>query len=103
MVVIVVALTAISSYVVPSVELNTSIRVLRFPFMFAAALTGFFGIVIGFLILSIHLCNLSSLKSPYLSPIVPFEPKKMFQILFRELHTKSVAQPSSFDPKGKKL
>jgi len=102
MVVIVVALTAISSYVVPSVELNTSVRVLRFPFMFAASLLGFFGIVIGFLLLGIHLCNLSSLKSPYFFPIVPLEPKKIGQILFRGKHTKSDAQPSSFNPKGRK-
>ncbi|WP_150283778.1 spore germination protein [Rummeliibacillus sp. TYF-LIM-RU47] len=103
MVVIVVALTAISSYVVPSVELNTSVRVLRFPFMFAASLFGFFGIVIGFLILGIHLCNLSSLKSPYFFPIVPFEPKEIPQILFRGKHTKSGTQPSSFNPKGRKI
>ncbi|MFG3614295.1 spore germination protein [Rummeliibacillus stabekisii] len=75
MVVIVVALTAISSYVVPSVELNTSVRVLRFPFMFAAAFFGFFGIVIGLLLLNIHLCNLNSLKSPYFFPLVPFTEK----------------------------
>ncbi|GEL06496.1 spore germination protein [Rummeliibacillus stabekisii] len=103
MVVIVVALTAISSYVVPSVELNTSIRVLRFPFMFAASLFGFFGIVIGLLLLNIHLCNLNSLKSPYFFPLVPFTPNKMGQILFRGKHTKSTAQPSSFDPEGKKI
>ncbi|AMW99274.1 spore germination protein [Rummeliibacillus stabekisii] len=102
MVVIVVALTAISSYVVPSVELNTSVRVLRFPFMFAAAFFGFFGIMAGFLILTIHLCNLSSLKSPYFSPIVPFEPNKIPQMFFRQKHSRSGPQPSSFDPKGKK-
>ncbi|GEL05670.1 spore germination protein [Rummeliibacillus stabekisii] len=103
MVVIVVALTAISSYVAPSVELNTSVRVLRFPFMFAAALLGFFGILIGALILGVHLCNLGSLKSPYIYPLVPFDPKKTKQILFRGKHTTSGTQPSSFDPRGKKL
>ncbi|WP_150285628.1 spore germination protein [Rummeliibacillus sp. TYF-LIM-RU47] len=103
MVVIVVALTAISSYVVPSVELNTSVRVLRFPFMFAAAFFGFFGIVIGLLLLNIHLCNLNSLKSPYFFPLVPFTPNRMGQILFRGKHTKSNVQPSSFDPEEKKM
>lgn len=103
MVVIVVALTAISSYVVPSVELNTSIRVLRFPFMFAASILGFFGILLGALALVVHLCNLNSLKSPYLYPIVPFDPKKVKQILFRGKHTKSSPQPSSFDPKGREI
>ncbi|UZM97623.1 spore germination protein [Lysinibacillus sp. MHQ-1] len=63
--VIVVALTAISSYVVPSVELNSTIRMIRFPFMVLASLFGFLGIVVGVVILLIHLINLTSLKQPY--------------------------------------
>lgn len=102
MMVIVVALTAISSYVVPSVELNTSVRILRFPFMILAAVAGFFGIVIGSFILFIHLLNLSSLKSPFFSPIVPFQPKKIKEIFFRGPFIKPEQQASSFDPKGSK-
>lgn len=102
MMVIVVALTAISSYVVPSVEMNMSIRILRFPFMLAAALAGFFGIVIGSFALFIHLLNLSSLKSPYFSPIVPFEPMKIKQVFFRGPFIKPAPQVSSFDPEGSK-
>lgn len=102
MMVIVVALTAISSYVVPSVEMNMSIRILRFPFMLAAAIAGFFGIVIGSFVLFIHLLNLSSLKSPYFSPIVPFEPKRISQIFVRGPFIKASSQVSSFDPEGSK-
>ncbi|MGM9968199.1 MAG: spore germination protein, partial [Rummeliibacillus sp.] len=102
MMVIIVALTAISSYVVPSVEMNMSIRILRFPFMLAAALAGFFGIVIGGFVLFIHLLNLHSLKSPYFSPIVPFEPKKIKQIFVRGPFVKPSPQTSSFDPEGRK-
>lgn len=81
--VIVVAFTAISSFVVPSVELNTTIRMLRFPFMFLASLFGFFGIVIGTFLLVVHLLNLSSLKHPYFSPIIPFDPVGVRKIFFR--------------------
>lgn len=80
--VIVVALTAISSYVVPSVELNSTIRMLRFPFMVLASLFGFLGIVVGIVILLIHLISLTSIKQPYFSPIVPFQPKAVFKIFF---------------------
>ncbi len=97
--VIVVAFTAISSFVVPSVELNTSIRMLRFPFMLMAALFGFFGIVIGTFLLVIHLLNLSSLKRPYFSPIIPFEPKELHKIFFRAPHYKAKKQVKSFSPK----
>ncbi len=100
--VIVVALTAISCYVLPSVELNTTIRILRFPFMLLAAVFGFFGIVIGSFVLFIHLFNLTSLKAPYFYPYVPLNLKSLKQILFREPFVKPAPQPNSFDPKGKK-
>ena len=81
--VIVVAMTAISSFVVPSWEMNMTIRLIRFPFMLAASLFGFFGMAIGTLILFIHLMNLSSLKQPYFTPIVPFGPSKFKDVFFR--------------------
>lgn len=96
--VIVVALTAISSFVVPSVELNITIRLIRFPFMFLAALFGFFGIVIGTFLLVVHLLNVSSLKKPYFSPIIPFQPKELYKIFFRDPHFKAKKQVSSFSP-----
>lgn len=96
--VIVVAFTAISSFVAPSVELNTSIRVLRFPFMVLASLFGFFGIMIGTFVLVVHLLNLSSLKRPYFSPIIPFEPKELHKIFFREPYYKAKKQVTSFSP-----
>ncbi|MGE7840342.1 spore germination protein [Lysinibacillus sp. NPDC093712] len=96
--VIVVALTAISSYVVPSVELNTSIRMLRFPFMLLASLFGFFGIVIGVVVLLIHLINLSSLKQPYFSPIVPFQPKELYKVFVRGPYFKPTVQVTTFSP-----
>ncbi|WP_339215959.1 spore germination protein [Solibacillus sp. FSL W8-0372] len=97
--VIVVAFTAISSFVVPSVELNTSIRMLRFPFMFLASLFGFFGIVIGTFLLVVHLLNLSSLKRPYLSPIIPFDPIEVRKIFFRGPYYGPTKQATSFSPK----
>ena len=97
--VIVVAFTAISSFVVPSIELNTAIRVLRFPLMALASLFGFFGIMIGTFILVIHLLNLSSLKQPYFSPLVPFQPKEMKKIFFREPYYRANKQVTSFSPK----
>lgn len=96
--VIVVALTAISSYVVPSVELNSTIRMLRFPFMVLASLFGFLGIVVGIVILLIHLISLTSIKQPYFSPIVPFQPKAVFKIFLRWPFIKPTVQVTSFQP-----
>src|SRR5690606_14405863 len=72
--VIVVAMTAIASFVIPSAEMNMAVRLIRFPFMLLSAALGFLGMVLGTLFLFIHLLNLSSLGQPYLSPLVPFDP-----------------------------
>ncbi len=100
--IIVVALTAISSYVVPSVELNSTIRMLRFPFMVLASLFGFLGIVVGIVILLIHLISLTSIKQPYFSPIVPFQPKAVFKIFLRWPFIKPTVQVTSFQPPNDK-
>lgn len=94
--VIVVAMTAISSFVVPSWEMNMSIRLIRFPFMIAAALFGFFGMAIGTLILFIHLLNLSSLKQPYFTPIVPFDPSRFKDVFFRIPFVRMSKQQKTF-------
>ncbi|SOC23782.1 spore germination protein KA [Ureibacillus xyleni] len=99
MMVIVVAFTAIASFVVPSTEMNASIRFLRFPFMILASFFGFLGIAFGAIILLIHLLNLTSLKRPYMSPIIPFNPKAIHKIFFRTPFFKPAKHPKSFSPK----
>ncbi|WP_255485521.1 spore germination protein [Sporosarcina sp. BP05] len=94
--VIVVAMTAISSFVVPSWEMNMTIRIIRFPFMIAASLFGFFGIAIGTLVLFIHLMNVSSLKQPYFSPIVPFDPSRFKDVFFRSPYVRLKKQQKTF-------
>ncbi|KHF39363.1 spore gernimation protein GerK [Halalkalibacter okhensis] len=69
--IIVVAITAIASFVVPSFEMSSTLRVVRFPFMFAAASFGYFGIMFCFTLLLIHLCKLESFGSPYFAPVAP--------------------------------
>ena len=97
--VIVVALTAISSFVIPSIEMNTTIRLLRYPFMLAASVLGFFGIVIGTIVLFIHLINLRSFNQPYFYPIVPFRPRVFKNIFMRLPYTEPHNQATSFSPK----
>ena len=98
--VIVVAMTAISSFVVPSVEMNLTIRLLRFPFMVAATVFGFFGIAIGTIILFIHMMNQSSLNQPYLSPVVPFDPSRFKKVLFRFPYNRNYKQQQTFTHGG---
>ncbi|KAB2330185.1 spore germination protein [Cytobacillus depressus] len=71
MMIVVVAITAISSFVVPSNELSAAVRLLRFPLMIASASFGFFGLVFGFILILIKLCKQESFGVPYFYPVAP--------------------------------
>lgn len=81
--VIVVALTAIASFVVPSIEMSTTLRLLTFPLILAASTLGFVGIVFGMLILLIHLIRLHSLQTPYFAPLAPLNIKDIKDTFIR--------------------
>jgi spore germination protein len=73
--IIVVAASAIASFVVPSYLLSGSIRIVRFGFIILSGFWGNMGIIFGMGILIIHLSSLTNLNSPYLLPISPMFPK----------------------------
>jgi spore germination protein KA len=100
--IIVVALTAIAAFVVPSTEMNTSVRILRFPFMFAAASFGFFGISFAGMLLLIHLCKLESFGVPYFSPVAPFQWKDLKDTFLRMPVWLMNLKPASYRPLKKK-
>lgn len=70
--VVIIAITAISSFTSPSYSSAIALRLLRFPFMILAATFGFYGIAIGIILLGIHLTSLESFGVPYLAPYTPF-------------------------------
>lgn len=69
--VIIVSITAISNFVIPSFNMGISIRILRFGIMLLAASFGLFGIIVALIAIVIHLCQLHSFGVPYLSPFAP--------------------------------
>ena len=70
--VIVVALTAISSFVAPIYTFAIATRLLRFVFVILAAILGLYGVFLGMIFLVAHLASLRSFSVPYLAPIAPF-------------------------------
>jgi len=70
--VIIVALTAICSFLFPAYGLSNTIRVLRFPLMIIAAMFGLFGVMFGIMLIILHLCSIRTFGVPYLSPFAPF-------------------------------
>ena len=70
--IIVVAISAISGLVFNSIEMVSAIRWWRFIMIFISALFGLEGIIIGFLILLIRLFTIKSFGRHYLAPFIPF-------------------------------
>ncbi|MFC3801203.1 spore germination protein [Cohnella sp. GCM10012308] len=70
--VIVVAVTAISSFSIPTYSAGITLRILRFAGMLFAAILGMFGTILFFLMLCSHLTKLKSFGVPYLTPLSPF-------------------------------
>jgi spore germination protein KA/spore germination protein len=85
-IVILVALTGIASFAMPHYSVAIGIRLLQFPLMVLAAVLGGFGIMIGFLLIMLHLTYLRSLGQPYFSPLTPFRPKQLLDVLIRAPH-----------------
>lgn len=64
--VIIVALTGIASFTIPSFNTAITLRMLRFPLIFVAAWTGVFGIALSMFVLVLHLCSLKSFGVHYM-------------------------------------
>ncbi|WP_435368043.1 spore germination protein [Neobacillus niacini] len=70
--VIVVAVTAISSFTLPHYNVGIALRILRFASMLFASVFGLYGVVLFFLFLCSHLVRLKSFGIPYVSPAVSY-------------------------------
>lgn len=81
--VIVVAVTAISSFATPMYSAGISMRLLRFPIMFSAAIFGLYGVIMSFLFLTIHMLKLKSFGIPYVTMAVPQSLKDWKDYLIR--------------------
>ena len=71
--VVVVAMSALSSFAIPNEEFSAPFRLLKFGFILLGGNLGIFGIVLGLYWLSGHLAGLSSFRIPYLMPFVGAE------------------------------
>ncbi|MDF2683288.1 MAG: GerA spore germination protein [Brevibacillus sp.] len=70
--VIVVAITAISSFLVPAYNGAIALRLLRFPLMILSGSLGLFGLILGLMAVLAHLVSLKSFGINYFAPITPY-------------------------------
>lgn len=81
--VIVTAITAISSFTLPSIELTDPIFILRILFVLLSTFLGFWGIFIGLVLLLAHLVSLRSFGVPYMTPLSPIHLQDLDDVLYR--------------------
>jgi len=96
--VVVVAFTGICSFSIPVYSAGVSLRMVRFLMLVAAAFLGYFGIMIGIILLLIHLASLSSFGVPYLAPLAPMRWEDLGDILVRRPWWSSVRRPQTLAP-----
>ncbi|WP_223829849.1 spore germination protein [Paenibacillus arenilitoris] len=93
--VIVVSVTAISTFTLPAYSMSIPIRILRFAFMGLAASFGLFGIIMGFFVLLLHLCALRSFGEPYMAPFSPYVSPDIEDTIIRMPRWLSLKRPDT--------
>ncbi len=81
--VIVVAMTAIAGFIIPTYTLSFGLRIARFFLMIAASFFGLYGLTLGLLIILGHLATLTSFGVSYLSPWAPLNLKDLRDSVIR--------------------
>ncbi|RAP75876.1 spore germination protein [Paenibacillus montanisoli] len=74
--VIVAALTGLASFIIPSYEMSSAIRLLSYPALLLASLFGLFGLAFFFMMICIHLCQMNTIGLPYYTPPFAMNPAK---------------------------
>ncbi|MFE8697493.1 spore germination protein [Cytobacillus sp. FJAT-53684] len=100
-VVIVVALGGVCSFLVSDINLNFSIRIIRFFFILSSGLFGFFGMTALFVAGLFYMVSLKSFGVPYLAPMTPRYASSK-DTLFRRTLKNEIFRPGYVKPKDMK-
>jgi spore germination protein len=100
--IIVVAITAVSSFTMPSFSTGLTFRIIRFGFMLSAALFGLYGIVLTYIVINIHLVNLKSIGVPYTTPFAPSFVRDWKDLVLRLPITMLTQRPNYLQTEDKK-
>ncbi|MCT4594285.1 MAG: spore germination protein [Anaeromicrobium sp.] len=101
-IVIIVALTGISSFAIPVYSMEISIRLLRFALIILSSMLGILGLVTGLMIIFIHLVSLRSFGVPYLSPLAPMNIRDWQDVFYKVPIWANKKRPTFINPKSKR-
>lgn len=99
--IIVVAVTAIASFMTPVYDMGLTLRTIRFLMMLATSIFGVIGISTITVLLFANLVILESLGQPYFQPIIPFRPKDLKDTIIRSPLKLLMRRPTFSHPPDK--
>ncbi|WP_428908986.1 spore germination protein [Niallia sp. Krafla_26] len=88
------SIAAIGNFVTPSYELGIANKLARLGLLIIVAIFHTPGLIVGITIYIILLARIHSFNTPYLWPLIPFQPKALIQILIRRAVPGSQIRPS---------
>lgn len=91
--VIIVAMTGISSFAIPNYAASVSIRLIRFFILIASGTMGLLGFATTFSLFAIHAMSLRSFGESYLAPATPFKPSDQKDFVVRLPRWAMVSEP----------
>ena len=92
--IIITALTFISSMIFSNVELSSAIRIWRFIAMIIASFYGLYGVALAFIFFIVSLSSYSSFGLPYTFPVVPFSLPYLKETLYEsDIHDNNKRSP----------
>jgi len=96
--VLIIALTAIASFIIPSYNAAIGLRIIRFPLIILGTTMGMYGIILGFIAINIHLVCLKSFGMNYMAPQAPIILQDWKDFIFRFPHPFMKRRPVQFYP-----
>lgn len=101
-VVVVIAITAISSFAMANQDFSNALRLWRLAFVILSSGLGLYGLSLGGIILLNHLSKMEVYGIPYMSPFVGEENKEMQDSLFRFPFSAQYKRPTGLKTTNKK-
>ena len=101
-VVVIISITAISSFAMPNQDISNALRLWRFIFAVFSSIIGLYGLSIGAILLLHHLSSMEVFGVPYLSPFVGEEGKNLQDSIFRLPFFTQYKRPISLRTTNKK-
>ncbi|AZV44197.1 spore germination protein [Peribacillus asahii] len=95
------AVATIGTFVTPSYELGVANKIARLAILALVAIFEVPGLMIGFTLYFILLAGIKAFNTPYLWPLLPFNPKAFSHILLRRPVPGSILRPSVVHPRDK--